>query len=67
MYSHFIDPIDGPPLAPPFRPSRRLQRGELRHLMGEDAGFEVLCDATGEMITRGTWVPAVFFAARYVG
>lgn len=49
IYSHFMDPLDGPPLAPPFRPSRRLQRGELRRLFEEsmDGTFEVLRDETG--------------------
>ncbi len=64
VYSHFEDPSDGPPLAPPYRPGRRLQRGELRALLGEERGFDVLCDAQGEMLTRGVWVPAQFYAAR---
>ena len=64
VYSHFVDPDDGPPLAPPFRAGRRLTRGELRRTLGEAQGFEVLVDEVGEMLTRGLWVAAQFYAAR---
>lgn len=67
VYSHFEDPVDGPPPAPPFRRGRRLERGELRSLLGESRGFEVLCDESGFMLTRGVWVPASFYAARLAG
>ena len=53
-------------LAPPFRASRRLERGEMRRTLGEQQGFEVLHDEEGEMLTRGVWVPAQFYAARKI-
>tara|TARA_B110001452_G_scaffold224327_1_gene197847 strand:- start:1076 stop:2032 length:957 start_codon:yes stop_codon:yes gene_type:complete len=53
-------------IAPPFKPSRRLGFGQLRALCGEASGFEVLCDEQGELLTRGKWVPAQFYAARRV-
>ena len=60
IWSHFLDNQ----IAPPFRASRRLLRGQMRELCGEDQGFEVLYDGEGELITRGKWVPAQFFVAR---
>ena len=50
-------------IAPPFRPSRRLEFGQMRRLCGEESGFTVVCDEQGELITRGKWVPAQFYAA----
>lgn len=67
VYSHFEDPLDGPPPAPPFRRGRRLERGELRAMLGEEQGFEVLCDESGVLLTRGVWTPASFYAARLRG
>jgi len=55
---------DAPAQAPPFRPSRRLDRGELTRLFGADAGFEVLFDVEGELLTRNSMEAAHFFAAR---
>jgi len=55
---------DSPAQAPPFRPSRRLDRGELRGLLGADAGFEVLADVEGRLLTRNVWETAQFYAAR---
>lgn len=69
VWSTFQDPSDDSrPLAPPFRTSRRLRRGQLAAMLGEDSrgngGLEVLCDVEGELLTRGEWVPASFFVAR---
>ena len=64
IYSHFDDPIDGgPPTAPPLRPSRRLQRGEMRNLLGVKQRFKIIADEHGELITRGVWMPSCFYAA----
>ena len=57
---------DSPPQAPPFRPSRRLDRGELRQTLGIEAGFEVIADIEGVLLTRGTWECAQFYVARRV-
>ena len=64
IWSTFVEPAEGVPRAPPFRPSRRLQRGELGRTLGERAGFEVLCEQEGWLLTRGVWETAQFFAAR---
>ena len=50
-------------IAPPFRTSRRFEFGQMRSICGEEAGFTVVCDEQGELITRGKWVPAQFYAA----
>ena len=50
-------------IAPPFRTSRRFEFGQMRRICGEEAGFTVICDEQGELITRGKWVPAQFYAA----
>jgi len=63
VWSTFLDG-DGPPQAPPFRPSRRLQRGEMEHLFGESRGFEVLRAEEGTLLTRGVWESAQFLLAR---
>ena len=64
IWSTFLEGCEK--IAPPFKPSRRLNRGQLRELCGEASGFEVLCDEQGELLTRGKWVPAQFYAARRV-
>jgi len=54
-------------LAPPFRPSRRLFPGELRHIFtGPDCSstYELVYDEAGVLNTRKQDVPASFFAAR---
>lgn len=48
---------------PPFKPSRRLERGELAHHFSRAEGWRVLVDEAGELVTRGEAVPAIFFAA----
>ena len=50
-------------IAPPFRASRRFEFGQMRRICGEENGFTVVCDEEGELITRGKWVPAQFYAA----
>ena len=50
-------------IAPPFRTSRRFEFGQMRRICGEESGFTVVCDEQGELITRGKWVPAQFYAA----
>ena len=65
MWSTFLDPPDGSePLAPPFRRSRRLSSGQMRELLGEAAGMEVVYDGEGELLTRGKWISAQFYCAR---
>ena len=65
LWSTFLDPPDGSePLAPPYRRSRRLSSGQMRELLGESAGMRVLYDGEGELLTRGTWIPAQFFCAQ---
>lgn len=65
VWSTFLDPPDGSePLAPPYKRSRRLSSGQMRQLLGEDAGMEVLYDGEGELLTRSEWVTAQFFCAR---
>ena len=65
LWSTFLDPPDGSePLAPPYRRSRRLSSGQMRQLIGEAQGMEVLYDGEGQLLTRSTWVTAQFFAAR---
>jgi len=54
-------------LAPPFRPSRRLFPGELKHLFTDPncpLAYDVLRDEVGVLNTRQKDVPASFFAAR---
>lgn len=65
IWSTFLEPGDGEEenRAPPFRPSRRLRRGELASIFGEASGWRVLRDEVGELVTRGERVPAGFFAA----
>ena len=65
VWSTFADGADGrASAAPPHRRSRRLERGQMRAALGEVAGFDVLYDGEGELLTRGVWVPAQFFCAR---
>ena len=64
LWSTFLEGEEN--LAPPYRPSRRLLPGELRETFSE-AGYEILHDAEGALVTRGTPVPAAFFAARRPG
>lgn len=65
LWSTFLDPPDGsPPLRPPYRRSRRLSSGQMRQVIGEDAGMRVLCDVEGELLTRGTWCTAQFYCAQ---
>lgn len=65
LWSTFVDPPDGSaPLKPPFRRSRRLSSGQMRELIGESAGMRVLYDEEGELLTRGTWCTAQFYAAQ---
>ena len=65
LWSTFLDPPDGSePLAPPFRRSRRLSSGQMRMLLGEDSGMDVLYDGEGELLTRSRWCNAQFFCAR---
>jgi len=47
--------------APPYRPGRRLQAGELRETF-RAPDFTVLHDSIGTLTTRGVPVPAAFFA-----
>lgn len=65
VWSTFLEPADGEDenRAPPFRPSRRLRRGELASLFCAARGWRVLADDEGELVTRGERVPAAFFAA----
>lgn len=65
IWSTFFEPGDGEEenRAPPFRPSRRLRRGELAALFSDVGGWRVLRDEEGELVTRGERVPAGFFAA----
>ncbi|CAM9411663.1 unnamed protein product [Scytosiphon promiscuus] len=48
---------------PPWRPSRMMRPGELAGIFSGD-GFEILVDEEGELPTRGSVVPANFFACR---
>lgn len=65
LWSTFLDPPDGsPPLRPPYRRSRRLSSGQMRQVIGEDAGMRVLCDIEGELLTRGEWCTAQFYCAQ---
>ena len=65
LWSTFLDPPDGSaPLKPPFRRSRRLSSGQMRQVIGEDAGMRVLYDGEGELLTRGTWCSAQFYCAQ---
>ena len=65
LWSTFLDPPDGSePLAPPYRRSRRLSSGQMRELLGESSGMEVLYDGEGELLTRSRWCTAQFFCAR---
>lgn len=65
IWSTFLEPGDGAEenRAPPFRPSRRLRRGELASLFCGASGWRILHDEEGELVTRGERVPAGFFAA----
>ena len=65
VWSTFLEGCEE--LAPPFRASRRLEKGEMRSLLGGAQGFDVLHDEEGELLTRGVWVPAQFYAARKRG
>ena len=66
MWSTFLDPPSGEPLAPPYRRSRRLSSGQMRQILGEASGMEVLYDGEGELLTRSTWCTAQFYCARRV-
>lgn len=50
VWSTFLEGEHNP--APPYRPSRRLQEGELRGMFSDDKGFEVLHDSLGETVTH---------------
>ena len=67
LWSTFLEPSGGAAaLAPPYRTSRRLRRGQLAAALGAHGSFRVLHDSEGELITRGTWVPANFFIAERI-
>ena len=51
-------------LAPPFKPSRMLQSGELRCMFESTEQYTVLHDEDYVLQTRGVEVPATFFVAR---
>jgi len=51
-------------LAPPFRPSRRLIPQELAKTFDKEAGYGVIFDEEGTLITRSQPVRAQFFAAQ---
>ena len=38
--------------------------GQMRELLGEAAGMEVVYDGEGELLTRGKWISAQFYCAR---
>mmetsp|Transcript_2235 Transcript_2235/g.6668 ORF Transcript_2235/g.6668 Transcript_2235/m.6668 type:complete len:310 (+) Transcript_2235:304-1233(+) len=61
VWSTFLDTER--PVAPPFRPSRRLGRDELLQLFSGDQ-FEVLHNSVGVLNTRGVDEAASFFACR---
>ncbi|KAK3280771.1 hypothetical protein CYMTET_11402 [Cymbomonas tetramitiformis] len=61
LWSHFLEGCEV--YAPPRRPSRQLQRGELNYVFSE-ADFDILHDEVGELSTRKCNVPASFFAAQ---
>ena len=63
LWSTFLDPVDGEPLRPPYRRSRRLARGQMAELLGGQHGMRVLLDQEGELLTRGEWIPAQHFVA----
>ena len=44
--------------------SRRLSSGQMRQLLGESSGMEVLYEHEGELLTRGKWCTAQFYCAR---
>eukprot|EP00903_Cladosiphon_okamuranus_P009320 g8890.t2 len=62
IWSTFMDTGVGN-LVPPWRPSRMMRPGELAGIFSGD-GFEILVDEQGELPTRGSVVPANFFACR---
>ena len=63
IWSTFLEAPGGARAAPPYKASRCLRRGEMAELF---AGPEwtTLCDAEGELTTRGVRTPAAFFVAR---
>ncbi|CAM9310210.1 unnamed protein product [Discosporangium mesarthrocarpum] len=62
IWSTFVN-IGVPNHVPPWRPSRMVRPNELRDLFsGPD--FDILYDEVGELPTRGSSVPAKFFACR---
>ncbi|CAM9943895.1 unnamed protein product [Ectocarpus fasciculatus] len=62
IWSTFLD-TGSENLVPPWRPSRMMRLGELSDIFSGD-GFEILVDEQGELPTRGSTVPANFFACR---
>ncbi|CBJ48498.1 Tellurite resistance methyltransferase, TehB, core [Ectocarpus siliculosus] len=62
IWSTFLD-TGSENLVPPWRPSRMMRPGELADIFSGD-GFEILVDEQGELPTRGSTVPANFFACR---
>ena len=64
VWSTFMDPPDDSSRICGARMGRRLRRGQLRELFGEEAGFEVLHECEAQLLTRGKWVPAQFWASR---
>ncbi|KAJ1632500.1 hypothetical protein T492DRAFT_988122 [Pavlovales sp. CCMP2436] len=64
IWTTFLEPSgEEENLAPPFRPSRRLRRGELAALFTASEGWGILADEEGVLTTRGEHVPSNFFAA----